>query len=98
MLTKAIQREKTTTPARVAAPFPTAEKTMLARRIAGTVIRLGSHEFRHAGMRRNANARISGAANVAAPVMPDSILCAWECHESFVQPVSIPRQSRWKKP
>ena len=71
---------------------------MLARTIAGTVIRLGSHESRHVGMRRNAKARISGAAIVAAPVMPDSILCAWECHESFVQLVSIPRQSRWKKP
>jgi hypothetical protein len=73
----------------VAAPFPTAEKTMLARTIAGTAIRLGNHESRHAGMRRNANARISGVATVATPVMPDSILCAWECHESFEQPASI---------
>jgi hypothetical protein len=91
---KAIQRKMTTVPPRVAAPFPSAEKAMFARTIAGTVSRLGSHEARHAGMRRNANARISGAAIVAAPVMPDSSLCAWECQESFVQPVSIPRQSR----
>ena len=51
---------------------------MLARMIAGTAIRLGNHESRHAGMRRNANARISGVASFATPVMPDSILCAWE--------------------
>ena len=95
---KAIQRKATTLPARVAAPLPTADKATLARTIAGTVMRLGSHESRQAGMRRNASVRMNGVAIVAVPVMPDSILCAWECHESFVQTVSIPRQSRWKKP
>jgi hypothetical protein len=94
----AIQRKATTVPARVAAPFPIAEKTTLATTIVGTVSRLGSHESRHPGMRRNASARISGAASVAAPVTPDSSLCACECHESLLQAVSIPRQSRRKKP
>jgi hypothetical protein len=39
-------------------------------------------------MRRNANARISGAAIAATPVMPDSILCAWEC-QRVVPPAGV---------
>ncbi|MFL5864710.1 MAG: hypothetical protein ACJ780_28770 [Solirubrobacteraceae bacterium] len=59
--------------------------------IAGTVSRLGSHESRDAGMRRNANARISGAASVATLVMLDSILCAWDYSP-------IPRPSSYVPP
>jgi hypothetical protein len=88
-----------TSAARWPAPFPTAEKTRLARRIAGTVNRLGSHESRHAGMRRNAKARISGAANAATPMTkPELTLCAWEWHESFVQPVHATRSEDRDQP
>ena len=62
---------------------------------AGTVRRLGIHESRQAGFRRNANARISGASSENAAVNPDSILCARECHETLSHAESIPRQSRW---
>jgi hypothetical protein len=62
-LTNAIQSKETKSAARCPAPFPTAEKTKLARKIAGTVIRLGSHESRHAGMRRNAKPGVQGGEN-----------------------------------
>ena len=73
---KAIAANTTTVPARVAAPSPIAENATLARKIAGMAASTGSHESRHAGIRRNASARSSNAANVAAAVKPDSILCA----------------------
>src|SRR3954453_6463131 len=80
-LTKAIQAKMTTVPARVAAPSPTVEKATFAATTAGTVSRLGIHESRQAGFRRNANARRSGARSENAPVKPDSTLWARECHE-----------------
>src|SRR4051812_12056223 len=84
--------------ARVAAPSPKREKTTPTTIAAGTAKRVGNHTSRHAGSRRNAKDKISGAANVAATVNLVSILCADECHESFLQAASIPRQSRRKMP
>src|SRR5690242_17312178 len=88
----------TTVPARVAAPSPTAERARFATKTAGTVSRLGIQESRHVGFRLNANASTSGARSEKAPVKPDSILWARECHETLSQAASIPRQSRWKIP
>ena len=90
-LTKAIQAKMTTVPARVAAPSPTVEKAAFAAKTAGTVRRLGIHESRQAGFRRNANARTSGARSENAAVKPDSILWARECHETLSHAASAER-------
>lgn len=76
----AIAANTTTVPARVAAPFPSAEKARLARNTTGMAAIVGNQESCQAGMRRNANARISNATKVAPAVNPDSILWACECH------------------
>jgi hypothetical protein len=94
----AIQMKPTTVAARVEAPSPQTENSAPARMDAGSVKRLGSHARCHAGFRRKAKARIGGPSRNAAPVIPDSILWACECHEVFRQPWSMPRQSRRKIP